>query len=139
MPRLAMTAVNRTVSAAILAMALAVSLGACSQGERVFTRQNQAASALATMGMEAEAANALNLDLIYAAEEQLFQACAPLRDVASRRMSGEDVGIDTHLVAFVSLTYCESETERAETFIRTGDPNLAGFYLQTVSERSPAK
>lgn len=129
MPRFATNTVIRIVSAAVVVTALA----ACSQGERVFTRQNQAASALATMGMEAEASNALNLDLIYAAEEQLFDACAPLRDVAARRMSGEDVGLDSELVAFVSMTRCETETKRAETFIRTGDPNVAGFYLQSVS------
>lgn len=135
MPRLASKAVIRTVSA----MALVMAAAACSQGEHVFTRQNQAASALATMGMEAEARNAANIELIYAAESQLYEACAPLRDVAFLRMSGEEVQLESELVAFVSLRPCEIETKRAETFIWSGDPNLARFYLQPPAEQSALK
>jgi len=120
-------------------MALALVANACSQGEHVFTRQNQAASALATMGMEAEARNAANIELIYAAESQLYEACAPLRDVAFLRMSGEEVQLESELVAFVSLRPCEIETKRAETFIWSGDPNLARFYLQPPAEQSALK
>ena len=135
MPRYALKAVIRTASAA----ALAIGASACSQGEHVFTRQNQAASALATMGMEAEAKNAVNLDMIYAAETQLHEACAPLRDVASRRMSGEEVGLDVQLVALVSLSRCESETQRAESFIWEGDPKVAKFYLQPMAAQTSLK
>jgi hypothetical protein len=119
------------VSRSFLALAASAALlSACGHsGETVFTRQNQAASALATMGMEAEAKNPLRLDKIYAAETQLHDACAPLRDVASRRMSGQDVGLDTQLVAFVSLDRCESETSRIETFIWQDDPTVARLYL----------
>jgi hypothetical protein len=135
MPRRTLKAVIRTASATALALAA----GACSQGEHVFTRQNQAASALATMGMEAEAKNAVNLDMIYAAETQLHEACAPLRDVASRRMSGEEVGLDIQLVALVSMSRCESETQRVESFIWQGDPNVAKFYLQPVATKTSLK
>jgi hypothetical protein len=113
-----------------LATTAMLAVAACSQsGERVFTRQNQAASALATMGMEAEAASPDKLDRIYAAETQLFEACAPLRTVASRRMSGEEVGIDRHLVAFISLDQCEDETTRIEKFIWLDNPTVARVYL----------
>lgn len=120
-------AVSRSFLALVAAAAL---LSACGHsGETVFTRQNQAASALATMGMEAEAKNPFRLDRIYAAETQLHDACAPLRDVASRRMSGQDVGLDTQLVAFVSLDRCATETSRVETFIWQDDPTVARLYL----------
>ena len=122
---------RNAVSRSFLALAAAAALlSACGHsGETVFTRQNQAASALATMGMEAEAKNPLRLDRIYAAETQLHDACAPLRDVASRRMSGQDVGLDTQLVAFVSLDRCATETSRVETFIWQDDPTVARLYL----------
>ena len=135
MPRYALKAVSRTA----FAMALALAAGACSQGEQVFTRQNQAASALATMGMEAETKNAVSLDLIYAAETDLHEACAPLRHVAAQRMSGEDVGLDTQLVALVSMSRCETETRRVESFIWSGDPNIAKFYLAPVSTQTSLK
>ena len=121
---------RNAVSRSSLALAAAALLSACGHsGETVFTRQNQAASALATMGMEAEAKNPRRLDKIYAAETQLHEACAPLRDVASRRMTGEDVGLDTQLVAFVSLDRCATETTRVETFIWQDDPSIARLYL----------
>lgn len=135
MPQKALKAVSRTA----FVMALALAATACSQGEHVFTRQNQAASALATMGMEAEAKNDVKLDLIYAAETQLHEACAPLRTVASRRMSGEDVGLDAQLVALVSLSRCETETQRVENFIWNGDPNVAKFYLQPIAAQTSLK
>jgi len=113
---------------------------ACSQsGERVFTRQNQAASALATMGMEAETRSPDKLDRIYAAETQLHEACEPIRTVASRRMTGEDVGIDTQLVALISLDRCETETSRAEGFIWTDDPTVARIYLGSKTAQEAPK
>lgn len=122
------------VSTAMLAVA------ACSQsGERVFTRQNQAASALATMGMEAETSDPDKLDRIYEAETQLFEACEPLRTVASRRMSGEVVSIDRHLVAFISLEQCEVETTRVEQFIWLDNPTVARVYLGSKAAREMQK
>jgi hypothetical protein len=135
MPRTALKAVSRTA----FATAIALAAGACSQGEHVFTRQNQAASALAIMGMAAEAKNDVKLDLIYAAETKLHEACAPLREVASRRMSGDDVGFDIQLVALASLSRCESETQRVESFIWRGDPNVARFYLRPASAQTSLK
>jgi hypothetical protein len=130
MPRIALHAVSRST----LALAVTASVAACSySGETVFTRQNQAASALATMGMEAEAKNSVNLDRIYAVETQLHEACAPLRDIASRRMIGEEVGIDSELEALVSLDRCAMETTRVESFIWRDDPVLARIFLSPKS------
>jgi len=115
-------------------------VAACAQsGEQVFTRQNQAASALATMGMEAESKSPEKLDRIYAAESQLHDACEPLRTVASRQMTGEDVGIDTQLVALISMDRCETETSRVEGFIWTDNPSVARFYLGTKSAQEMPK
>lgn len=131
-----MYAVLRSTLVASATLAVA----ACSQsGERVFTRQNQAASALATMGMEAETRSPEKLDLIYAAETQLHEACEPLRTVASQRMTGEDVGIDTQFVALISLDRCETETSRVEGFIWTDNPTVARFYLGPKAGQQMAK
>ena len=130
MPRTALNAVSRPLFAMVVIGAIA---GCSNSGEKVFTRQNQAASALATMVMEAEAQSptqsAGKVDQIYAAENQLQDACAPLREMASRRMTGETVGFDTELVAFVTLDRCESETRRVEEFIRKDNPAIARTYL----------
>ena len=122
MPRTALSTVSRT-TITIMGTAL---LAACSStGEQVFTRQNQAASALATMVMEAEAQNPTQVDKLYAAEAQLHEACAPLRDMASRRMAGEQVGFDSKLVVFASLDRCASETKKVEEFIWLDNPSFA--------------
>ena len=126
MPRIALNAVSRLA----LALAATVAVAACTQsGEKIFTRQNQAASALATMGMEAETGDPDKLELIYAAETQLHEACEPLRSVASSRMSGETVGIDSELVALISLDRCATETTLVEDFIWLGNPTVARVYL----------
>lgn len=130
---------NAAIRSTLISTAM-LAVAACSQsGERVFTRQNQAASALATMGMEAEAANPDKLDRIYAAETQLFEACEPLRTVASHRMSGEEVGIDRHLVAFISLEECEVETTRVEQFIWLDNPTVARVFLGSKAARGAQK
>ena len=127
MPRTARKAVFRSV---LVAATAGVILGACTHsGERVFARQSKAASALATMSMEAEANNSKKIDLIYAAEDSLHEACAPLRSVASRRMSGETVGIDSELVAFMSIDRCSVETQRVEKLIWLDDPAVAKVFL----------
>jgi hypothetical protein len=98
-------------------------------GEDVFTRQNQAASALATMAMDAETKDPSKADRLYKAESDLQDACGPLRDVASRQMTGEPVGFDSQFVVLVSLDRCATETRRVEDFIRLDNPSVARFYL----------
>jgi hypothetical protein len=125
-------------SFAILIATVVASCGGT--GEKVFTRQNQAASALATMVMDAEAKSPAAVDGLYEAESQLHEACAPLREIASRRMTGETVGLDTHLIALVSMDRCESETTRIEEFIRLGNPTVAsGFLSPTVDPNAELK
>ena len=115
---------------AVVTASAGLFLGACvHDGERVFARQSKAASALATMSMEAEAANSKKVDTFYAAEDKLHAACAPLRTVASRRMSGETVGLDSELAAMMSLDRCSVETQRAEKLIWVDDPAVARVFL----------
>ncbi len=97
--------------------------------ETVFTRQNQAAAALAMMGIEAEAQNLANLDMIYAAETQLHEACAPLRTVALRQINGEAAGIGPALRAMFTLDRCATKTDEVESFIRLEAPPIARLYL----------
>lgn len=118
----AIYAISRSSLAVLFAAALASCSGA---GEEIFTRQNQAASTLATMVMEAEVKSPAAVDRLYEAETQLDEACAPLREIASRRMTGETVGLDSHLFALVSLDRCDAETARIEEFIRLGNPTVA--------------
>jgi uncharacterized protein YfcZ (UPF0381/DUF406 family) len=114
---------------------IAAVLSACSHStEMVFTRQNQAAAALATMAMEAELQNSSEIYVIYSAEADLDEACALLRDIAFRRMRGEPVGIDSELLALWSLSHCQSKTEQIEKFIWLEAPLIARFYFGPVSE-----
>lgn len=117
-----------TRSALLLFMTSAVS-GCASSIESVFTHQNRTAAALATMAIEAEAHDPLKLDRIYTAETQLHDACAPLRNVAARRINGDAVGIGAEVMAVFSLDRCATETDRIESFIWLEAPPLARLYL----------
>lgn len=81
------------------------------------------------MAIEAEAHNPLKLDRIYTAETQLHDACAPLRNVAARRINGDAVGIGAEVMAVFSLDRCATETDRIESFIWLDAPPLARLYL----------
>lgn len=121
-------------------IAAAAVVSACANtSETVFTHQNQAAAALATMGIEAEENHRTKLDMIYAAETRLDQACAALRDVAYHRMNGEDVSIASELHAMFTLNCCAAETNRAEGFIWRENPPVARFYLGSWSSPQPQK
>jgi hypothetical protein len=114
---------------------IAVGLSACSNSaEIIFTRQNQAAAALATMVMEAEQQASSEVDVIYSAEAGLDDACTSLRHVASRRMRGESVSMISELLALFSLSHCQSRTEQIEKFIWRKAPPIARFYFGPVSE-----
>lgn len=113
-----------------LLLGVTATVSACAYStEAVFTRQNQAAAALAMMGIEAEAQKLVKLDMIYAMETQLHEACAPLRTVASRRINGEVVGIGSELRAMFALGRCATRTDEVESFIRLEAPPVARLYL----------
>jgi hypothetical protein len=120
----------------LLVMTSAVSACAGSV-ESVFTHQNRTAAALATMAIEAEAQNPIKLDTIYAAETQLQDACAPLRNVAARRINGDEVGIGSELMAVFSLNRCATETDQIESFIWLEAPPIARLYLGPAPEVQP--
>ena len=67
--------------------------------------------------------------MIYAAEAQLHEACAPLRDVAARRMNGEAAGIGSELRAMFTLGRCATKTDEVESLIRLEAPPIALLYL----------
>jgi hypothetical protein len=137
------TALNTASRSAVTMIVTALIAGCSSMGEEVFTRQNQASSALATMVMEAEMKDPGKADLLYKAEADLHDACAPIRDAAARQMTGEPVGFDSKLVVFISLDRCATETQRVEEFIRLDSPSVARFYLgsenaEEVGSKGPA-
>jgi hypothetical protein len=88
-----------------LRLSIAFGLSACTCAtETVFTRQNQAAAALAMTVMEAERRDPGETDVIYSAEEDLNGAYDSRQDVASRRMRDEPVGIEPAFLALLSLS-----------------------------------
>jgi hypothetical protein len=88
-----------------LLLSIAFGLSACSYAtETVFTRQNQAAAALAMTVMEAERRDPGETDVIYSAEEDPNDACASRQDVASRRMLDEPADIESAFLALLSLS-----------------------------------
>jgi hypothetical protein len=119
---------------------LPAAIVACSYSpETVFIHQNQAAAALATMAIEAELQGSSKLEMIYSAESELHENCAPLRDVASRRMRGESVSIDSELLAIFSLSGCERKMDQIEKFIWLEAPPVASFYLRPESRPKSVK
>jgi len=127
----------------VMAVIFFTVLAGCSQSERgelVFTRQNQAASALATVVFDTEARNSGTTKRLYDAETQLDDACRPLREAASLKMSGKPVGFESEVKIFISLDQCAAETKRIENLVRRIDPEVANFYLglSPVSRTFPA-
>ena len=55
----------------------------------IFTYQNQVSAALAESIVEAESDNMAILDALYAVEEQLNDACAPVQEAGRRHIDGE--------------------------------------------------
>jgi hypothetical protein len=115
-------------NAFLLVMTSAVS--ACASSiESVFAYQNRTAAALATMAIETEAQTPIRLDRIYAAEMQLQEACAPLRNVAYRRINGDEVGIASELMAIFTLDRCSTMSSQIERFVWLEAPPIARLYL----------
>lgn len=123
-------------NAFLLVMTSMVS-GCAGSIESIFAHQNRTAAALGTMAIEAEAQNPLKLDTIYAAETRLHDACAPLRNVAARRINGDAVGIGSELIAIFSLDRCATETDQLESFIRLEAPPVARLYLEPAPKVQP--
>lgn len=128
MPRVASVVMKHAVMAVIFSTAL-VGCTQSERGELVFTRQNQAANALATIIMEAEAQKSATAERLYDAESQLDDACSALREAATLKMSGQSVGLESEILILISLDYCAAETKRIERLIRRSDPAVARFYL----------
>ena len=128
MRRVASVVMTRTAMVMIFFTALA----GCSHsehGEHVFTRQNQAASALATVIMEAEARESATVERLHDAESQLDDACRALREAAMQKMSGNSTGLESEILILISLDHCAAETKRIERLVRRSDPEIARFYL----------
>jgi uncharacterized protein YfcZ (UPF0381/DUF406 family) len=113
-------------------MILATAIAGCSaseRGEYVFTRQNQAASALAMIAMDAEMRGSSEIKDIYATETKLDKACALLTEAATQKMSGETMPIDFELMVWNSLDDCATETKNTEQFVWRANAEVAKFYL----------
>lgn len=116
----------------VLAIVLFAMLAGCAQsdrGERIFTRQNRAAAALATVILEVEKKTPHRTEPLYDSESRLDEACAGLREAALRMMNGEPVGPRSKMRALASLDECAAETKRIERLVRRANPEVARFYL----------
>lgn len=128
MPRVASVVVSHP-TAAMMFVAAVTGCAAPERGEHVFTRQNQAASALAMIAMDAEMRGSKETDQVYAAEARLSDACALLSEAAAQKMRGETLHIEFEMMVLNSLDECAAETKRSEQFIWRANPELAKFYL----------
>ena len=115
-----------------MAVIFVIALAGCSQterGEKVFARQNQAASALATVIMESDARETASVDRLHDAESELHEACSALREAALLKMKGKSTGLGSEILILISLDHCAAETSRIEQLVRRTDPEVARFYL----------
>lgn len=128
MPRVASLVLARSAMAVIFFTAL-VGCSQTERGEQVFARQNQAASALATVIMESDERQAATVNRLHVAESQLHDACSALREAALLKMSGKTTGLESEILILMSLDHCAAETKRIERLVRRTDPEVARFYL----------
>lgn len=84
----------------------------------IFTAQNQVSAALAEKIIEAEVENVAILDALYAVEEQLNDACAPVQEAGRRHIDGEALSGMLQINVFNTMDDCEAKTEEVAYYVR---------------------
>ncbi|WP_420348885.1 hypothetical protein [Pelagibius sp.] len=96
----------------------------------IFTYQNQVSSALAQTIVDAEAEHAVILDALYAVEEQLNVACAPVQEAGRRHIDDEPIGGLLQLAVLNSMEDCEAKTDEVAYYVRLARGNSAEAFIR---------
>ena len=96
----------------------------------IFTYQNQVSAALAQSIVEAEVDGLAILDALYAVEEQLNEACAPLQEAGRRHIDGETLGGLLQIAVFNAMEECEVKTDEVAYYVRMARGNSAETFAR---------
>jgi hypothetical protein len=121
------------------ALALALLAAGCALSDHaraVYDRQQRAATALIeaiAVAEEPDAAPDL-VDRLYAAEDALGAACAPLREAGRRRLEEREIDGALEWAVLDSLDGCAERSAAVEALIRAVDPATAAYFFAPGGE-----
>ena len=113
------------------AVGLAAFLGACAIGERaetIYMEQHHVTIALIEAITVAEADDPALADRLYGTENDLDDACAPLREASYRKMSGRELDGALRRAILDSLDGCAAKTGEVVGLLWRVDPETAAYF-----------
>ena len=116
----------------IAAVGLAAVLGACAIRERaetIYMDQQHAATALIDAIAVAEAGDPALADRLYGTENELDDACAPLREASYRKMSGREMDGALERAILGSMDGCAAKTREVVSLLWRVDPDTAAYFF----------
>ncbi len=116
----------------IAAAGLAAALGACAVSERaetIYMDQQYAATALIDAIAVAEAGDPALADRLYGTENDLDDACAPLREAGYRKMSGHELDGSLERAIWRSMDGCAAKTREVVSLLWRVDPDTAAYFF----------
>lgn len=116
----------------IAAAGLAAALGACAISERaetIYMDQQHAATALIDAIAVAEASNPALADRLYGTENDLDDACAPLRQGGYRKMSGQEMDGALERAIWRTMDNCAAKTREVVSLLWRVDPDTAADFF----------
>ncbi len=127
----------------IAAAGLAAALGACAISERaetIYMDQQHATTALIDAIAVAEASDPALADRLYGTENDLDDACAPLREAGYRKMSGQEMDGALERAIWRSMDGCAAKTREVVNLLWRVDPDTAAdfFPVRDVATASAA-
>ena len=116
----------------IAAAGLAAALGACAISERaktIYMDQQHAATALIDAIAVAEASDPALADRLYGTENDLDDACAPLREAGYRKMSGQEMDGALERAIWHTMDGCAAKTREVVSLLWRVDPDTAAYFF----------
>ncbi len=116
----------------IAAAGLAAALGACAIGERaetIYMDQQHATTALINAIAVAEASDPALADRLYGTENDLDDACAPLREAGYRKMSGQEMDGALERAIWRTMDSCAAKTREVVSLLWRVDPDTAAYFF----------
>ena len=110
--------------AGLLALTGVAMVGACAMADRaeaLFFRQQTAQSDLADTIVGLEMDRPRLAEQLYGMEDELHEACAPLREASQRKVSEEEIDADLEWAVFSALETCETKTRQVEQLVRRAE------------------
>ena len=130
----------------LAAVAGIILVGACAamgdRAEALFFRQQTAQSALADTIGRVETARPQLAERLYGAEDELHEACAPLREAGQRKIYHQTIGTDLEWEVVGALDTCETKTRQVEQLVQrteSGDDSAALPDLSVAGERDQTR